>query len=119
LVAGLADPRDPGLVQRPQPLGDDHRQRAAEHLLGPPAEHPLRARVPRQQPPEAVRRHDRVHRGVGDGPEALLGGAQGLLGAAALHQWAELGGDLGDAVHAARLPGPLVGDEQLQHRHRP
>jgi hypothetical protein len=32
---------------------------------------------------------------------------------------AELLGHPGDALQAARLAGPLVGDEQLQHRHHP
>jgi hypothetical protein len=38
---------------------------------------------------------------------------------APLDQGAELLGHPGDALQAARLAGPLVGDEQLQHRHHP
>jgi hypothetical protein len=38
---------------------------------------------------------------------------------APLDQGAELLGDPGDALQPARLTGPLVGDEQLEHRHHP
>ena len=100
-----------------KPLGDDHGQRPADDLLGRPAEHPLGPAVPGEQPPRAVGRDDRVHRRLGDRLELLPGGGQGLVGPAPLDQGAELLGDPGDALQTAQLAGPLVGDEQLQHRH--
>jgi hypothetical protein len=45
----------------------------------PQAGHPRHLHVgSRQQPPRAVGGDDRVHHGLGDGLEALLGGGQGL-----------------------------------------
>jgi hypothetical protein len=117
--AAAPDPGDALLVQGPEPPGDDHGQRLADDLAGRPAEQPLGAAVPGQQAPRAVGGHDRVHRRLGDRLEPPLGGGQSLLGPAPLDQGAELLGDPGDALQPARLAGPLVGDEQLQHRHHP
>jgi hypothetical protein len=113
-LAGVADAGDACLVQLPQPLGDDHGQGLAEDLLGAPAEHLLGAAVPGAQQPVAAGRDDGVLGRGGDLAEALLGLAQRLVGLLALDQGAELAGDPGDAFEAPGLPGPVVGDEELQ-----
>ena len=74
-LGAAADPLEDRVVLGGQLLGDRRRIKA-DHLVGGPAEHPLRGRVPQHHCPVRAEGDDRVGRGLDDGAR---GGVYPLL----------------------------------------